>query len=113
MPTLLERGGDFSRTRDALGRPIQLIDPTIGRPFAGGVIPAERISPQAAALLSYYPRPNLDAGGQYNFQAPVLTATRQDSIQARVTQPLNLRNQLFGTVAYQRTICPRSSRIGR
>ena len=27
MPTLLERAGDFSQTRDALGQPIQLVDP--------------------------------------------------------------------------------------
>ena len=35
MPTALERAGDFSQTRDALGRAIQIIDPATGLPFAG------------------------------------------------------------------------------
>jgi hypothetical protein len=38
VPTLLERGGDFSQSVDALGRPIHLIDPSTGRPFLNGVI---------------------------------------------------------------------------
>ena len=59
MPTLLERGGDFSQSVDASGRPLQIVDPLTGQPFAGNVIPSSRISPQAAALLGYYPRPNL------------------------------------------------------
>jgi hypothetical protein len=103
MPTLLERDGDFSQTRDAQGRAIQIVDPSTGLPFPGGVIPRERISPQAAALLGYYPQPNIVAPGRYNYQAPVLAATRQDSVQTRLTQPGFGRNQLFGSFAYQRT----------
>ncbi len=106
MPTLLERRGDFSETGDALGRPVQIIDPATGSPIAGNVIPPDRITPQAAALLGYYPSPNADpagALGRYNYQRPVLAATRQDSVQGRVTHSLNGRNQLFGTFAYQRT----------
>jgi hypothetical protein len=96
MPTLLERAGDFSQS----GR--QVIDPQTGLPFPGNRVPRNRISPQAAALLGYYPQPNVDAEG-YNFQAPVLTATRQDSVQSRLTQTLTPRTQLFGTFSYQRT----------
>ena len=36
--------------------------------------PRDRISPQAAALLGYYPLPNLDAAGGYNYQTPIVTA---------------------------------------
>lgn len=103
MPTLLERNGDFSQSRDAFGRPVQIFDPLTGLPFAGGVIPSGRISPQAASLVGYYPQPNLDAGGRYNYQATVLTGTRQDSVQSRLSYPIDPRNQVFGTVAYQRT----------
>jgi hypothetical protein len=112
MPTALERTGDFSHTRDAQGRAIHIIDPATGLPFAGGVIPQDRISPQAAALLGYFPLPNLDAPGRYNYQQPILTATRQDSVQTRLTQPGFGRNQLFGTFAYQRTRTDAASVFG-
>lgn len=103
MPTALERLGDLSQTRDVAGRAVQVIDPLTGLPFPGNVIPQERITPQAAALLAYYPHSNLDASGRFNYQAPVLSNIRQDSFQSRLTQPLNTRNQLSGTFAYQRT----------
>jgi len=103
MPTALERGGDFSQSRDAFGRSLQIVDPTTGAPFPGGVIPRDRISPQAASLLGYYPLPNLDTGGRYNFQAPLVTVVRQDNIQTRITQPPFGRNQTSGNLAYQRT----------
>jgi hypothetical protein len=38
---------------------VRVIDPLTGGPFAQNAIPANRISPQAAALLHYYPQPNL------------------------------------------------------
>jgi hypothetical protein len=104
MPTTLERAGDFSQTRDAFGRLIQLVDPATGRPFAGNVIPAARISPQAASLLNYYPLPNLAEGGRFNYQAPVLETRHQDAAQVRLSQVLTGgRNQLSGMLALQRT----------
>jgi hypothetical protein len=103
MPTLLERRGDFSETRDALGNPVQIADPETGLPFSGAAIPAGRISPQAASLLRYYPLPNLADTGRYNFQRPVTALVQQDNVQTRVMQPLSARNQLSGTFSYQRT----------
>ena len=43
------------------------------------------------------------AAGGYNFQTPIVTAVRQDSIQTRITQPGFGRNNLSGTFGYQRT----------
>ena len=83
MPTALERSGDFSQSLDASGRPLAILDPATGRPFAGSTIPASRLSPQAASLLGYYPLPNLDAAGRFNYQAPVLETRRQDAAQVR------------------------------
>ena len=104
MPTALERAGDFSQTRDALGQAVQLIDPASGRPFAGAVIPQARLSPQAVALLNEYPLPNVEAGGHFNYQTPVLQTTHQDAAQARLSQALpGGKNQLFGNLALQRT----------
>ena len=58
MPTSLERSGNFSQSRDASGRPVQIIDPLTGLPFPGNTIPRDRISPQASSLLGYYPQPD-------------------------------------------------------
>ena len=113
MPTLLERGGDFSQSRTAAGQPLQIIDPATGQPFAGGVIPSARISPQASSLLGYYPRSNLLGGGTgFNFQAPLITGVRQDLITTRLTQSINNRNQLIGTFAYQRTATDQTTMFG-
>jgi hypothetical protein len=104
MPTPLERAGDFSQTLDRAGRLLPIVDPATGLPFAGNTIPSGRISPQAAALLHYYPAPNVDAGGLYNYETPTLVTTHQDAVQSRLTKVLGGgRNQLFGNLAYQRT----------
>jgi outer membrane receptor protein involved in Fe transport len=110
MPTALERLGDFSQSTLA-GRPLQIIDPATGRPFAGNLIPSSRISPQAASLLGYYPQPNF-VGTGYNFQAPLTTFTRLDQFTSRVTQGLNNRNQLIGLFAYQRNATDQTSIFG-
>ena len=104
MPTAAERAGDFSQSRDALGRAIQLVDPVSGRPFAGNVIPQTRLSSPAASLLNYYPLANVEASGRFNYEAPVLETRHQDAAQARVSQALSGgRNQIFGSLALQRT----------
>lgn len=103
VPTDLERIGNFSQSRDAFGRPLVIIDPATGQPFDGNVIPKERLSPQALSLLKYYPSPNIEPGGRFNYQLPVITATHQDNGQFRATQNLNARNSLSGTFAYSRT----------
>jgi hypothetical protein len=97
MPTLDQRNGDLS----AFGKSI--IDPQTGQAFSGNIIPPERISAQARALMSYFPLPNFTAGTQYNYQIPVLTTTHQDGIQTRITKALSPKNQLFGDFSFQRT----------
>ena len=97
MPAVAERRGDFS------GSSIALIDPGTGQPFTGNVIPESRISDQARSLLQYYPVPNLPLADSYNFQTPVVTRTNQDSVQTRATQRVTARDQLSGSVSYQRT----------
>jgi hypothetical protein len=112
MPTALERAGDFSQTVDILGRPVQITDPTTGLPFAGGMVPRDRISPQAAALLGYYPQPTFASPTGINYQAPILNATRMDSVTSRVTQIVNQRNQVLGTASYSRTTVDSRSLFG-
>jgi carboxypeptidase family protein len=112
VPTRRERNGDFSQTVDAFGRPVQPVDPVTHRPFPNGVIPTSLLSPQAQSLLQYYPAPNLDAGGRYNYQTPVLVGTRQDSAQLRMTHSVNGRNQLFGSLSVQRATTDAGNMFG-
>jgi hypothetical protein len=104
MPTALERNGDFSQTVDGLGRPITVIDPLTGAPFPNSTIPRDRISPQASSLLDYYPLPTVaQSPERFNYEAPILSASRVNSFQSRVTQVVNQRNQIFGTAQYSRS----------
>ncbi|HTK75959.1 MAG TPA: carboxypeptidase-like regulatory domain-containing protein, partial [Gemmataceae bacterium] len=86
MPSLLQRIGDFSQTVDGFGRPVQIVDPATGLPFAGNVIPRDRISPQAAALLGYYPLADLGATGTYNYQVPSLSEQESDRVTGSLSQ---------------------------
>ena len=80
VPTALERQGNFSQTFDNQNRLINIRNPQLtgncaavtGGPacFAGNVIPASMIDPNAQALLNLFPLPNAtDPTGtnQYNY----------------------------------------------
>jgi hypothetical protein len=104
VPTALERAGDFSGSRTALGQPVQVVDPETGQPFPGGVIPAERISPQARALLGYYPDPAIaNAGNRFNFEAPLLGGQTRDAVQVRLTKTV-AGNPFQGTINWDRSV---------
>jgi hypothetical protein len=96
VPTLKQRSGDFSGMREVR-------DPLTGHPFPGNVIPASRISPQAAALLALYPEPNVDAGGGFNYQTTTVSTTNLDNFQSRLNHGLTTRDSLLLTTTYQRT----------
>jgi hypothetical protein len=102
VPTAAERVGDFSQSRDRFGRPVQLVDPATGQPFAANRLPEGRISPQALSLLDYYPLPNAAAVNGFNYQVPIVIGTRQDNVQGRLTQVVTPRQQLIGSALFQR-----------
>jgi hypothetical protein len=112
VPTALERAGNFSQSLTAIGNPVTIIDPLTGLPFPGNTIPRERISPQAAALLGYYPLPDAGASGGFNYQAPIITGTRRDAIQGRFTQSPNNRNQLNLNINYDRGTVDSTTLLG-
>ena len=102
MPTALERAGDFSATRDANGRPVQIRDPRTGLPFPGNVIPriASARRPRRCSVTT---RCRMSPSQALDYERTILTGTEQDSVQVRVTQPGFGRDQMFGSLAYQRT----------
>jgi hypothetical protein len=94
MPDSAERSGVFSSS---------VLDPLTGRPFPGNAIPQNRISPQARALLSFYPLPNFKGNTGYNYQIPILDPTHQDALQSRFDKTLGSRDQIYGRFAFQST----------
>ncbi|MEJ7607918.1 MAG: carboxypeptidase-like regulatory domain-containing protein, partial [Bryobacteraceae bacterium] len=79
LPSAAMRTGNFS---ELLGRGVQIYDPTTrvvnpdgtitAQPFAGNIIPANRINPIATKLLEFYPAPNL--------VTPTLIRNRQQAL---------------------------------
>jgi hypothetical protein len=69
--------------------------------LADRVIPQSLISPQARALLKFYPLPNFDSGARYNYQTALTGVNNQDSLQTRLSKNFGRVNQVFGTLAYQ------------
>ncbi|MEG9438089.1 TonB-dependent receptor [Edaphobacter sp. HDX4] len=78
VPTEAERSGDFSR----LTTPIY--DPSTGQQFQcngiANVICGNRVSPQATALLKYYPAPNIAAVGQQGYNYQTITSAGQNTL---------------------------------
>lgn len=97
MPTLAERTGNLSQ----LAAPV--IDPATGAAFPGNVIPQNRISPQASALLNLYPLPNFGGSTRYNYQIPLVSPTHQDALESRFNKAFNFKNQIYGRFAFQST----------
>ena len=100
MPTQAERNGDFSQAFNQLGQVVPVIDPTTGNPFPNNVIPQSRFSPQAVALLKFYPLPNFTQTNSYNFQVPLVTPKNENDIVSRINRTLTRKDFLNGSFAY-------------
>ncbi|HLK63118.1 MAG TPA: carboxypeptidase-like regulatory domain-containing protein [Bryobacteraceae bacterium] len=59
FPTIQERSGDFSNSRQNNGTLIPVKDPNNGgAPFPGNIIPANRMNPLGVAMMNVFPLPN-------------------------------------------------------
>ena len=103
VPTVAERGGDFSQALNATGQPIEIFNPANGQQFNDNSIPPGDIVSQAKALLAEYPLPNLTAASLYNYQTSLLSDSHQDALQSRVDQSFGFKNQINGKFAFQST----------
>lgn len=117
VPTEAERRGDFSNTvflgTGGVVTPIIIYDPNTSRvvngvrsrlPFAGNVIPPDRINPIARRLVAEYPAPNRTGSqvtnrGNYAFQGA--RSYRRDIFTNRVDHYLSERHRLFGRWTWQ------------
>jgi hypothetical protein len=103
VPSQAMRNGDFTGFD-----PIHDLD---GTPFPNNIIPSDRISPVATAILQFYPLPI--QGGENNFAAfnhtvnvpnPILS----DQFDIRIDHTINTKQNLFGRWTYKngRTVNP-------
>jgi hypothetical protein len=109
-PTLAQRTGDFSKTLAPNGSVVTIYDPMTTRdpnhtgnyirdPFPGNVIPVDRINPVGAAILSYYPKPNLPGLPVTQAQNLFLAGAvpwNNDTITAKVDYNLSATRRVAG-----------------
>jgi hypothetical protein len=106
VPTLLQRQGDFSETRNAAGQVIPIFDPatnrveggrTVRTQFAGNRIPANRLDPVALKILEFYPLPNqapANATGANNFSANHQQILTRDNFTVKVDHNFTERDKI-------------------
>ncbi|MGO8792124.1 MAG: carboxypeptidase-like regulatory domain-containing protein [Terriglobia bacterium] len=99
VPDAEERDGNLSQILNASGQPVEFINPATGQPV--NMLSPQQISPQAQALLNYYPQPNFSGDPRFNYQVPINVSTHQDALQTRLNQTINPKNQVFGSFAFQ------------
>ncbi len=108
VPTELQRQGDFSQTLDARGNVIPIYDPattsgTVRAPFAGNVIPQNRLDPVAVRLVALYPLPNRPAdsiSGANNFGANTATKLERDNYMVKVEHTVRGNDKFTGRYLY-------------
>jgi hypothetical protein len=80
VPTAAQRSGDFSAQLPT----IVIRDPVTGTPFAGNIVPPNRIDLNGQKLLSLFPIPNVDPAlsrGAYNYTfQEVIPASRTSEV---------------------------------
>jgi hypothetical protein len=105
VPSAAERTGDLSELLKA-GSNYQIYDPSSGvlasgrisrTPFAGNLIPSNRISAIAKNFLTYYPLPNQPGGkdGTNNYLAPAVRSDTYNSEMGRLDFNLGSKNKMF------------------
>jgi Carboxypeptidase regulatory-like domain/TonB-dependent Receptor Plug Domain len=82
VPTLLERQGDFSQSRDNNGNLLpQLLDPITRQPFPNNVIPSDRLYQVGLNLLKRYPNPTKEQAPNTNYNYEISPPQVENLIQ--------------------------------
>jgi len=104
IPPLAFRTGDFSAASTRIYDPATGNPDGTGRtPFLGNVIPADRISPIAKAILAKIPAPNIQAAfGQTNYQQDYVRVKNTDSFDTKVNLQLSQRDQVSARLSFLR-----------
>jgi uncharacterized membrane protein YgcG len=104
VPTTLERMGNFSQSTqvvNGVATPVTIYDPATGMAVTDNNLAtpgSPAISPQALALLQYYPAPNIPTNAQgYNYETIANAGNNQVAVNTRYIRTLgNKTNTPFG-----------------
>ncbi len=106
VPTAAMRQGDLSSLVDSRGNLLPIYDPMSGdpatgrrTPFAGNVIPANRLDPISQNLLPYWPLPNR-AGLAANYLTTAAQKNDYDQVTTRIDHNLSSKDRLMGRFSY-------------
>lgn len=127
VPRPEQLAGDFSRTRNAAGNLIQIYDPISTRtnpagggylrtPFAGNIIPADRIDPVARNISKFWPAPNAPGNpitGVNNYARTDGNSIRKDTFSMRFDHHFSERNRLFTRFSYDDSPSNRALAYGK
>src|SRR4051812_23276942 len=104
IPPLGYRTGDFSASPTRIYDPATCNPDGTGRtPFPNNVIPADRISPIAKAILAKLPAPNVDAApGQPNYQVDYSRLKNTDSFDTKLNFQASQTDQISGRFSFMR-----------
>ena len=113
VPSMKQRGGDFSQTLNGAGQLMPIYDPAAGRTvngqwvrnaFPGNIIPANRLDPVGSKIAGTYPAPNIVPPGtvnwQNNYQYPGYTQYFFPNVVTRVDHYFNDKHRIFGRYVY-------------
>jgi hypothetical protein len=123
VPTMAQRSGDFSQTFNSSGKLITIYDPSTGQlvnnqwvrtPFAGNVIPSNRIDPVGAKIAALYPAPNVPTTGPVNWQNnydmnPNQTWYHFHNIVERVDHNFGTKERIFGRYVWNNQLMHQNS----
>lgn len=110
VPTAAERNGDFSALLNA-GSSYQIYDPLTGatqgsriarQPFVGNIIPSNRLSPIAKAVLQFYPLPNQPGqpDGRDNYLANTVRRDTFNNELGRLDFNISDRHKMFWSLRH-------------
>jgi Carboxypeptidase regulatory-like domain len=106
VPPAAIRTGNFSAVTNArTGAPIAIKDPFApgGAPFAGNIIPTNRLSQQALVFLQFVPEPNTQNGALNFLTTPFSATSWQRNYTTRIDHNFSTRDVLSGTYVFNDT----------
>jgi hypothetical protein len=101
-PPTAFRNGDFSSLL-SLPTPIQIVDPLTGTPFAGNIIPANRITNSAKEIMKFWPEPqriNANPLTGVNYTGFERRTLDDDQAFVRVDHNFSEKDKIFGRYAF-------------
>ncbi len=117
VPTVAERGGNFSGIPQAIYDPATLVAAPgtasgyTRQPFGGNIIPASRFDPVTSRVIQAYPLPSTAGLTNNQFTNPVL-GQNNDTGDGRIDWNLNANNTIFGRFSRQDTLTNTPSTFG-